>query len=154
MKRSALNRSTKPLKRQTALHPKKPVRGRGQSLETRGKSAIAAIERKCDALWGAIIRRPGVCVFAGTTPCCGSFEAMHLWGRGAHSIRYDLRNGRCACSAHHQFYDTHWKTFDLWRCATLGPSDYDALFKLANTLLPSASLEWYKLQLEILKAAQ
>lgn len=75
----------------------------------------------CEWLWSFVIRaRVGFrCELSGDYKfkCKGNLQAAHVVTRGVKGIKYDTRNGRCLCAAHHKYY-THRPEFwaDLASC--------------------------------------
>jgi len=56
--------------------------------------------KKMDDLWSRIVRKVGRCEVCG---CIQGLEAHHLIERGNHYYRFDIHNGLCLCTSHHQF---------------------------------------------------
>lgn len=58
-------------------------------------------KKKCDALWGEIIRSVGHCEVCGKSEC--QLHAHHLIHRSAIFFRHNLNNGVCLCPYCHEF---------------------------------------------------
>jgi len=93
MKKTPLKRS-KGLKRQPMRRKKaKKKRRKGQSRKT--------LANDCNTLWSMIVRaRDGCCQVCGKKI---NLNAHHLIRRSKNLYHYDLNNGMCLCSYHHQF---------------------------------------------------
>jgi len=59
-------------------------------------------------LWSFVIRsRAGFkCELYGKDDrqCFGNLQAAHIVTRGVKGIKFELRNGRCLCAAHHRYF--------------------------------------------------
>jgi len=90
------------------------------------------LTKDAEQLWSLVIRgRAGFrCELYGIDHIRCSFviEAMHIVTRGVRNIKYDQRNGRSGCTAHHKFY-SHQR--ELWAalCMRLWPEDWEYLIQ-------------------------
>jgi len=58
--------------------------------------------------------------------CTGVLQGAHLITRNVKGIKFDLRNGRCLCQAHHKYYTHHpeqWARI----CVMLWRTDWEYL---------------------------
>jgi hypothetical protein len=62
------------------------------------KPSAKTLKKKCDALWGKIIRSRGYCEHCGKGL---NLQAAHIFSRTYSQTRHDLDNGLCLCSACH-----------------------------------------------------
>ena len=82
-------------RRQAKNSPSRPVK------KTKSKKSASYWKKKCDTLWGRIIRSKGYCEICGRSD--GQLHAHHLIGRSAVFFRHNLNNGVCLCPMCHQF---------------------------------------------------
>ena len=55
--------------------------------------------------------------------CRGGLQAAHIVTRGVKGIKFDLRNGKCLCDAHHKYY-THRVEFWTQLAGLLWPGEW------------------------------
>ena len=80
------------------------------------KVKVSTLKRKCDTLFGKLIRSRGHCELKGmdSIACKGSLQTMHIISRRYLKFRWDKIAVFCGCAAHHYFYTTHpeeWYSF-------------------------------------------
>ena len=90
------------------------------------------LTKNMEWLWSFIIRGRAEfrCQLYGMDHivCKGNLQAAHLVTRGVKGIKYDRRNGRCICEAHHVYY-THKPEFWSRIASELWATDWLALTK-------------------------
>ena len=110
-----------------------------------------ALTKKADALFGKIVRAPGVCAECGSTEV---IQCAHGRSRRYYATRWDERNAFSLCRACHMRY-THnpllWEEWlrdkwgdalydELWQLALRGPKpDFDALIPALEARLAEVS---------------
>lgn len=117
-----------PLRRGAVLVHSLPLR-RGRPPRRKSGWKTAKMD-PLDTLWGTVVKtRDGFrCRMCPRSKATGwQMHAAHLFGRGKHSVRYDLANGFTLCALDHQWADEHKTQFHEWARKQLGPAVYDRL---------------------------
>lgn len=60
--------------------------------------------------------------------CNGNLQGAHVVTRGVHGIKFNYRNGRCLCQAHHKYYTHHPEEWSQI-CAQVWKNDWDWLIQ-------------------------
>lgn len=91
---------------------------------------MKSIIKKCDDLWGKLIRARGKCERCGKTT---NLQAAHIISRSHHKTRHVLENGVCLCAGCHIFW-SHKEPDEFvdWVRKTRGEDIHDKLRLIAN----------------------
>ena len=99
------------------------------SCGTRKATKRTNISKRCDALWGQIIKLPGKCFRCGTTE---GLQAAHIIGRAQRVVRWDTRNGICLCHTCHRLFDTYRIDRFFLILSAIGDAKYERLQQKAQ----------------------
>lgn len=77
------------------------------------------VKHACDRLWSLLVRaraggRCEHCASYGVAPGCGRLEAHHVYGRGNHRLRFELRNGVALGTVCHRWAGENPLPFTHW----------------------------------------
>lgn len=88
------------------------------------------LKKKCDDLWGKIIRARGKCERCGKTT---GLQAAHIISRNYGKTRHLLENGVCLCNGCHIFW-AHKEPDEFvdWIRETRGDNTFYRLRRIAN----------------------
>lgn len=127
----------------------------------RQKTDRQKIEAILDALYREFIRRRAIrlvgscqvpgCITRGRCRTYHGLEAVHLHGRGRHTVRWDSRNGVGLCHDHHRYLDTHPIEKQEFFKKLLGEDEYWKLFQLANMTTKTAPVDYEKVETQLRK---
>lgn len=86
--------------------------------------------RRCDTLFGQIIRLPGRCYICGSTEV---IQCAHGFSRSYRATRWDERNAWCLCRRHHMYFTQKPLEWDDWMRSEMGEALYAEVRTLATT---------------------
>lgn len=93
------------------------------------KPSRKTLTNKLDFTWSRLIRSKGFCERCGRTNC--KLDAAHIVGRQNRRLRWDVRNGWCACFLCHRWNHDHPLEFAAW-ILEHRPDDVDYLLRVKN----------------------
>jgi len=126
-------RRRRPIARRSA-----PIKRSRPRRQRKGKRASLA--RQADALWSQIVRRPGVCHFAGKQingkwhVCGGSLQAMHGIPRTYRATRWLPINGWPGCAAVHYYYTVRKEEWGHFLVNEWGEPVFNELWRVARKM--------------------
>lgn len=94
------------------------------------KKKQLSTKKKCDKLWGEIIRSKGQCEWCGRMDM--RLEAAHIISRTYSKTRHDLKNGLCLCSACHRKGHSFPTLFTEFVIQHIGQDELDRLHRQAQ----------------------
>jgi len=101
-------------------------------MPPRKKPSKRATAKQCDAVFGRIVRAPGICMNCGSTEV---IQCAHGFSRSYRATRWDRRNGFNLCRKCHMHYTHRPLEWDAWLRRLWGDRLYDEMRALALTHL-------------------
>ena len=104
------------------------------------KTSRKKLVSKCDRLWSALIKKNGICHFAGRLVngvphvCAGDLQAMHLISRRFYATRWDLGNGLPGCAGAHVWYTFNPEAWGLFLALHWGLEQYERRLEMARAI--------------------
>lgn len=102
------------------------------------KSDRQKTEAMLDALYRGVIRKRAMQRVKGCE-CCerpkrtyAMLHTAHMFGRGHHTVRWDVRNSAGICFKCHRYLDTHRFFKEAFFRKLLGGGEFDKLSRLAH----------------------
>ena len=135
MKRSALKRSTQPLKRTSFKKPSYAEVLESRQTKKKKSGGWGRIKRDPADIWfSKYIRLKAGFICAVCKRFCGENggEASHFHGRRKESVRFDEDNVVCSCFGCHRRFTEMPQEHRAWKLKQLGQQRFDALNVRAN----------------------
>lgn len=123
-----------------------------KKVKPKKKPKKSTLKKKMDNTWSKKIReranyRCEICRDLGLEQKGKKVEAAHVVGKGCTFLRWDLRNGVCACTTHHKFgvRSSHLNPvwFSEW-FKKYRPDDWQYVKDHEHITMSSIPLEWYE----------
>lgn len=125
-----LKRSTKPIQRSTKPIARN-VRPRKHRKLHGVRAALPSDEYLLGLLSQAVRLRDPICVKCRKAP---TYDAMHMIGRSARRVRWDLDNVMGGCRKCHDYFTRHGKLWAEWWKRRIGTEASEALQRKASNM--------------------
>jgi hypothetical protein len=95
------------------------------------------LKKKCDALWSEIVKIKAnyKCEYTMKHKCSATLNSHHIYGRAAHSTRFDIDNGICVCYNAHKIAEQSPRVFYTWLESYRGTDKLDEIERKHNKLV-------------------